>query len=288
MDIRSYSMGDIDLAWCPGCGNFGILKALENVLVEMEIAPESLVMVSGIGQAAKIPHYMKCNAFNGLHGRALPAAVAIKTANPRLVVIAESGDGDMYGEGGNHFIGTIRRNPDITNIVHNNMVYGLTKGQASPTSQRGFVTPVQVNGVILEPFNPIAVAVALDASFVARAFIDDVDMTKEIIKKALSHRGYSLVDIFQPCVSFNKTNTYKWFKDHTYYLEDSYNPGDRVRAFEKAVNTTKFPLGVIYTNPKKATFERSLNVYAEDTTPVIGRERNLKKLQQFIDNRRKP
>ncbi len=288
MDIRSYSMGDIDMAWCPGCGNFGILKALENALAEMEIAPESLVMVSGIGQAAKIPHYMKCNAFNGLHGRALPAAVAIKAANPRLVVIAESGDGDMYGEGGNHFLATIRRNPDITNIVHNNMVYGLTKGQASPTSQRGFVTPVQVSGVTLEPFNPIAVAVALDASFVARAFIDDIDMTKEMIKKALSHRGYALVDIFQPCVSFNKTNTYKWFKDHTYYLEDSYNPGDRVRAFEKAVDSTKFPLGVIYTNPKKATFEGSLNVYAEDSTPVIRRERNLKKLQQFIDKKRNP
>ena len=288
MDIQAYKMGDTDVAWCPGCGNFGILKALENALAEMEIEPESLVMVSGIGQAAKIPHYLKCNAFNGLHGRALPAAVAIKAANPRLVVIAESGDGDMYGEGGNHFIGTIRRNPDITNIVHNNMVYGLTKGQASPTSQRGFVTPVQVNGVILEPFNPIAVAVALDASFVARAFIGDVDMTKEIIKKALSHRGYALVDIFQPCVSFNKTNTYKWFKDHTYYLEDSYNPGDRVRAFEKAVDSTKFPLGVIYTNPKKATFEGSLNVYAEDSTPVIRRERYLKKLQQFIDKKRNP
>jgi 2-oxoglutarate ferredoxin oxidoreductase subunit beta len=288
MDTEAYSMGDIDMAWCPGCGNFGILKALEGALTEMEIAPEGLVMVSGIGQAAKIPHYMKCNAFNGLHGRALPAAVAIKAANPRLVVIAESGDGDMYGEGGNHFLATIRRNPDITNIVHNNMVYGLTKGQASPTSQRGFVTPVQVSGVILEPFNPIAVAVALDASFVARAFIDDVDMTKEIIKKALSHRGYALVDIFQPCVSFNKTNTYKWFKDRTYYLKDSYNPGDRVRAFEMAIDSTKFPLGIIYTNPKKATFEGGLNVYAEDSTSVIKRERNLKKLQKLIDNKRKP
>jgi len=288
MDIQAYSMGDIDMAWCPGCGNFGILKALEGALAEMEIAPEGLVMVSGIGQAAKIPHYMKCNAFNGLHGRALPAAVAIKAANPRLVVVAESGDGDMYGEGGNHFLATIRRNPDITNIVHNNMVYGLTKGQASPTSQRGFVTPVQTAGVILEPFNPIAVAVALDASFVARAFIDDVDLTKEIIIKALSHRGYALVDIFQPCVSFNKTNTYKWFKDHTYYLEGSYDPRDRVRAFEKAVDPTKFALGVIYTNPKKATFEGSLTAYAEDSTPVIRRERNLEKLQRFIDEKKNP
>ena len=285
MDTQSHALDTIDIAWCPGCGNFGILKAMESALSEMEISSDNLVMVSGIGQAAKIPHYMKCNAFNGLHGRALPAAVAIKASNPDLVVIAESGDGDMYGEGGNHFLATIRRNPDITNIVHNNMVYGLTKGQASPTSQRGFVTPVQVAGVILEPFNPIAVAVALDASFVARAYIGDIDMTKDIIKKAISHRGYALVDIFQPCVSFNKINTYKWFKEHTYDIEDSYDPTDRVRAFEKAIDSSKFPLGVIYTNRKKPIFEQSLAAYEKDTTPVIKRERNLKLLQGFIDKK---
>ena len=285
MDIQCYDMGHIDVGWCPGCGNFGILLTLKHVLVELDIAPEKVVMVSGIGQAAKIPHYMKCNAFNGLHGRALPAAVAIKASNPELVVICESGDGDMYGEGGNHFTSTIRRNPDITNIVHNNMVYGLTKGQASPTSQRGFVTPVQVNGVILEPFNPIAIAVALDVSFVARTFIGDEDMTKEIIKKAILHKGYALVDIFQPCVSFNKINTYKWFKDNTYRLEDSYDTGDRIRAFEKAVETAKFPLGIIYANPEKATFEESLNVYGEDSTPIVKRERDLEKLQKLIDQK---
>ena len=285
MDTQSHALDTIDIAWCPGCGNFGILKAMESALSEMEISSDNLVMVSGIGQAAKIPHYMQCNAFNGLHGRALPAAVAIKASNPDLVVIAESGDGDMYGEGGNHFLATIRRNPDITNIVHNNMVYGLTKGQASPTSQRGFVTPVQVAGVILEPFNPIAVAVALDASFVARTYIGDIDMTKDIIKKAISHRGYALVDIFQPCVSFNKINTYKWFKEHTYDIEDSYDPTDRVRAFEKAIDATKFPLGVIYTNRKKPIFEQSLAAYEKDTTPVIKRERNLKVLQGFIDKK---
>ena len=220
MDVKDYDMGDTDIAWCPGCGDFGILTSLKKALAELEIRPENLVIVSGIGQAAKLPHYLRCHTFNGLHGRALPPATAIKSVNPELVVIAESGDGDMYGEGGNHFITTIRRNPDITNIVHNNMVYGLTKGQASPTSRKGFVTPVQVNGVILEPFNPIAVAIALDASFVARAFIGDMEKTKEILKKAITHKGYALVDIFQPCVSFNKINTYKWFKENTYYLSD--------------------------------------------------------------------
>ncbi len=281
-----YDMEQIDMAWCPGCGNFGILSALKNALNDLDIGPEKLVMVSGIGQAAKIPHYLKCNVFNGLHGRALPAAVGIKTSNPELIVICESGDGDMYGEGGNHFISAIRRNPNITNIVHNNMVYGLTKGQASPTSQRGFVTPVQVNGVILEPFNPIAIAVALDASFVARAFTGDPDMTKAIMKQAISHKGYALVDIFQPCVSFNKVNTYEWFKEHTYYIEKSYDPHDRIRAFEKAVDTEKFPIGVIYRSPEKATFEKSLNVYEENPTPVIRRERDFQKLQEFIDRKR--
>jgi 2-oxoglutarate ferredoxin oxidoreductase subunit beta len=285
-DTGRYDMEQIDMAWCPGCGNFGILSALKNALNDLDIGPEKLVMVSGIGQAAKIPHYLKCNVFNGLHGRALPAAVGIKASNPELMVICESGDGDMYGEGGNHFISTIRRNSDITNIVHNNMVYGLTKGQASPTSRRGFVTPVQVNGVILEPFNPIAIAVALDASFVARAFIGDPDMTKAIMKQAISHEGYALVDIFQPCVSFNKVNTYEWFKEHTYYIEESYDPHDRIRAFEKAVETEKYPIGVIYTSPEKATFEESLNVYEEDPMPVIRRERDFQKLQEFIDRKR--
>jgi hypothetical protein len=178
MDARTFDMGDIDIAWCPGCGNFPILKILKQALAELQIEPTNLVVVSGIGQAAKIPHYFRTNCFDGLHGRALPPATAIKAANPGLTVIAESGDGDMYGEGGNHFVHTIRRNTDITNIVHNNMVYGLTKGQASPTSQLGFKTPVQVAGVFLEPFNPLAVAIALDASFVARAFAGDIKATR--------------------------------------------------------------------------------------------------------------
>jgi 2-oxoglutarate ferredoxin oxidoreductase subunit beta len=166
MDNQIYDMGKIDIAWCPGCGNFGILNTMKKALAELEINPTELVLVSGIGQAAKIPHYFKTNFFNGLHGRALPPATAIKVSNPNLTVIAQSGDGDMYGEGGNHFIHCVRRNPNITNIVHNNMVYGLTKGQASPTSELGFKTPLQVAGVFLEPFNPLAVAIALDASFV--------------------------------------------------------------------------------------------------------------------------
>lgn len=286
MEAKDFNLDNIDIAWCPGCGDFGILSTLKQALAELEIRPENLVIVSGIGQAAKLPHYLKCNVFNGLHGRALPPAVAIKAVNPELVVIAESGDGDMYGEGGNHLLNTIRRNPDITTIVHNNMVYGLTKGQASPTSRRGFITPVQVGGVILEPFNPISIAIALDASFVARAFIGDADRTKDILKQAITHKGYSLVDIFQPCVSFNKVNTYKWFKENTYYLDDSYDPQNKQQAFLKATENDKFPLGIIYRNPTKQTFEESLTVYRQKSVSLVHRKLDFHKLQGFIDSRK--
>jgi len=281
MKHEKFDMHDTDVAWCPGCGNFGILNVLKDVLDELKIAPENLVIVSGIGQAAKIPHYFKTNFFNGLHGRALPPATAIKASNPSLIVIAESGDGDMYGEGGNHFIHTIRRNPNITNIVHNNMVYGLTKGQASPTSQIGFKTPVQVAGVILEPFNPLAVAIALDASFVARAYIGNPEQTKEIFKKAITHKGYALVDVFQPCVTFNKQNTYQWFKDNTYYLDDSHDYHNRQQAFQKATQKDKLPLGVFYINDK-ATFEENIGIYEKDNTPLFKRKPDYKKLEALI------
>lgn len=275
---------ELDIAWCPGCGNFGILNILKKALEELEeITPNNLVVVSGIGQAAKIPHYFKNNTFNGLHGRALPVAVAIKMANPELFVIAESGDGDMYGEGGNHFIHNIRRNVDITNIVHDNRVYGLTKGQASPTTQKGMVTPVQVNGVISDPFNPIAVAIANGATFVARAFVGDVKGTKEIIKRAIRHKGYALVDIFQPCVTFNRINTYAWFNQHTYKLGDDYDPTDKIKALEIAFQEDKLALGVIYEEEGKPTFEEQLNVYKENKEPLYKRKRDLKELEIFIN-----
>lgn len=286
MDAKSYDMGKIDIAWCPGCGNFSILKILKDALSELGTKPEELVMVSGIGQAAKIPHYLKANVFNGLHGRALPPATVIKAVNKKLVVIAESGDGDMYGEGGNHFIHTIRRNPDITNIVHNNMVYGLTKGQASPTSLEGFKTPVQVNGVILEPFNPLAVAISLEASFVARAYSDDIEETKGIIKKAIKHKGYALVDLLHPCVSYNKLNNRKWFKENTYYLDDDYNPSDKNEAFKKAIEEDKLPLGVFYTNKEKESFEEKLLAYKKIKKPMYEREVNFKKLEKLIESKR--
>src|SRR6056297_1277646 len=275
---------DIDIAWCPGCGNFSILRILKKVLESLAIDPKELVMVSGIGQAAKIPQYFKTHYFNGLHGRALPPATAIKAVNPSLTVIAESGDGDMYGEGGNHFIHTVRRNPDITNIVHNNMVYGLTKGQASPTSQRGFDTPVQVDGVILKPLNPLALALSAGATFVARAFSSDMEKTKEIIKKAIDHTGYALVDIFQPCVSFNKVNTNKWYKENSYYLEEDYDSSSLNNAYEKALEQDKFPLGIIYKSNEENSYTEKHNIYVDNKTPVHKRKRNIKNINKLINS----
>lgn len=287
METTIYDVNDIDIAWCPGCGNFAILPTLKKALTELNIDPKKLVLVSGIGQAAKTPQYMQTNFFNGLHGRALPPATGIKAANPELTVIVTSGDGDMYGEGGNHFIHTIRRNPDIKIFVHDNMVYGLTKGQASPTSQMGFKTPVQVDGVILEPFNPITIAISLEASFVARAFAGDQDKTKEIMKKAIQHKGFALVDILQPCVTFNKVNTYQWFKENTYYLEENYQPHDRMEAFKRASEKDKIPLGIFYINPHKPTFEERLMAYKENKVPLYKRELAKEKLKQLIETKKK-
>ena len=190
----------------------------------------------------------------------------------------------MYGEGGNHLIHAMRRNPDITLFVHDNMVYGLTKGQASPTSQEGMKTPVQVEGVFDEPFNPMAVAIALDASFVARAFCGDERETIDIFKKAITHKGFALVDIFQPCVTFNKINTYRWFKEHSYYLPEDYDPTDRMAAFGKALEHEKFPLGVLYVSKGRTeTWEDHLGVYRDNPAPMYEREPNFDLLRGTLD-----
>ena len=270
---------NVKRAWCPGCGNFGIIKLIEEVLTELKLDPKKIVIVSGIGQASKTPYYIDTHMFCGLHGRALPVATAIKVSNPALTVIAEGGDGDMYGEGGNHFMHTVRRNPDIVHIVHNNMVYGLTKGQASPTSQKGFETPVQVKGVGSEPFNPISVALALHAGFVGRVNIGNYEHAKMVLKEAFKHKGYALVDIFQPCVVFNKVNTYKWFKDNTYELDSSYKNNDLSSAMAKALEFEPIPIGVFY-KVQKNTFESYQR--GEDRSALVEGKHDLKKLQTLF------
>lgn len=285
MDPRIYDVPG-DNSWCPGCGNFPILDALKKALAELEMDPKGLVLVSGIGQAAKMPHYFHSHFFNGLHGRALPVATAIQAANPSLKVLCIGGDGDMYGEGGNHFLHAVRRNPRVTHLVHNNMVYGLTKGQASPTSPRGFVTPMQVEGVQSEPFNPLAVAISLGASFVARVFCGDAPLMNRVLKEAILHEGYALVDLFQPCVSFNKVNTYKWFREHTVPLPEDHDPRDRAQALARAFQTDPYPVGVFYRAPRRPSFHETLAPYRKDPTPLFARRRDPRILAAFLDRYR--
>jgi 2-oxoglutarate ferredoxin oxidoreductase subunit beta len=247
LTVQDY-LSPVENQWCPGCGNFGILRAVKRALVDLKLEPHQVLFVSGIGQAGKFPHYLKCNLLNELHGRALPAAVAAKIVNPGLTVIAVGGDGDGYGEGGNHFINAMSRNVNITYLVHNNQVYGLTKGQASPTSDRGFVTKTTPVGA-LEPLNPLALAIAANASFVARSYSADTEHLSNLVSMAIQHNGFALIDIFQPCVTFNHVNTYQYYQNHLYKLEDdkSYDPTDRIAAFKKALEWgEKIPIGLFY------------------------------------------
>jgi len=266
-------------AWCPGCGNFPLLKTLKEALVELGIEPHEVLMVSGIGQAAKLPHYTKCHTFNGLHGRALPAAVGARMANHELKVIAITGDGDCYGEGGNHFMHTIRRNPDMAHFVHDNQIYGLTKGQASPTTAEGTMTKTQPFGSISEPMNPLALAIALDASFVARGFVGDPEQLRELMKEAISHKGYAIVDILQPCVSFNKVNTYEWYKERCYRIEEGFDPTDRVEAFRLSLEWgDKIPTGIIFRN-ERPTMEDHVPVIKD--TPLARQEFSVEKAREI-------
>ena len=263
-------------AWCPGCGNFGILRALNKALVEMEIEPHQVLLVSGIGQAGKLPHYTRGNVFNSLHGRPIPPAIGAKIANRELIVIAISGDGDAYGEGGNHFLHAARRNHDITYLVHDNQVYGLTKGQASPTSDVGYVTKTTPEGAA-SPVNPIALAIIGGASFVGRSFAAETVHLTNLIKKGIAHRGFSLIDILQPCVSFNHKNTFQWYGERAYKLEDEkgYDPGDKKAALEKALEWgDRIPIGTVY--------EADLPVY-EDQLAALSKTPLVK---QKIDSRR--
>ncbi len=273
--------GSYETAWCPGCGNFSILEAVKRGLVASELEPHQILLVSGIGQAAKTPHYLNANVFNGLHGRALPVASGAKLANPNLKVIVESGDGCNYGEGGNHFLAAIRRNIDLTMIVHDNQVYGLTKGQASPTTQEGFVTKAQPEGVASAPFNPLAVAVAMQASFVARGFSGMIDHLAGLIEQAIAHEGFALIDVLQPCVSFNKVNTFAWYKKRCYTLPEQYDPSDWQAAMGRAMEWgEKIPLGIIYLN-QRVPFEKRLGVLEQG--PLVSRDTDLKELEKILN-----
>lgn len=246
-------------AWCPGCGNFVILRTFEEAIDQAGIDRTKLVLVSGIGQAAKLPHYTRANVFNGLHGRALPAATGIRIANPDLHVVITSGDGDMYGEGGNHLLHAMRRNISVKAFVHDNQVYGLTKGQASPTSECGFVTKVQTHGVISKPLNPLALAIVEDCAFVARAAVADREHLRRMMVAALAcQAGFVLLDILQPCPTFNPVNTYRWQKDRIRPIDDSHDPFDRTAALDLAFRWgDEIPIGILYRS-NRPSFESHL------------------------------
>jgi len=254
--------------WCPGCGDFAIAGAIRSALTELDIQPHNAVISSGIGCSGKMSHYVNCYGFEGLHGRTLPIASGIKLANHKLTVLAVGGDGDGYGIGSGHFMHIMRRNYDLTYIVHDNQVYGLTTGQASPTSQPGMKTKTTPNGVVETPFNPLASAIAGGATFVARSFAGDMVHLKETLKQAVAHRGFALVDVFQPCVTFNKLNTYEFFMKRVYKLQDAgHDYANRELALQKAFegpdsNFEKLPIGIFY-KVERPTYEDTLPALKE-------------------------
>src|SRR3989339_29949 len=251
------------IQWCPGCGDFAINTAVKNALADLQIPQHQTVICSGIGCSGKAPHYVNTYGFEGLHGRSLPVASAVKLANHNLTVIAEGGDGDGYGIGVQHFVHIMRRNYDITYLVHNNQIYGLPTGQASPTSSLGMKTKTTPWGVVETPFNPIAYAILGGATYIARGYAGDMVHLKELIKGAISHKGFAFIDIFQPCVTFNKINTYQWFQQRVYKLEtEGHNPKDKEAAMKKALEESatdykRLPIGLFY-KEDKPTYEDTL------------------------------
>jgi 2-oxoglutarate ferredoxin oxidoreductase subunit beta len=255
LDPKTFN-SEAENTWCPGCGDFAILRALKLALTDLGIAPHEALVVSGIGCGSKLPDYMHINGYMTIHGRPLPVATGAKLANPDLHVIVVDGDGDAYGIGGNHFLHSCRRNPNITHIVEDNQIYGLTKGQYSPTSDLGFVTTTSPDGAIERSLLPVAVALSSGATFIARTFAGDPKHMATVIAEAIKHRGYSLIDVLQPCVTFNRVNTYDWYRKRVYKLGEDYDPTDRDSARARAYEwEDRIPLGVIYRNDELQTYE---------------------------------
>ncbi|NLC03019.1 MAG: 2-oxoacid:ferredoxin oxidoreductase subunit beta, partial [Tissierellia bacterium] len=241
---------------------------IKQALEELGIPPHKAVIASGIGQAAKMPHYIGVNGFNGLHDRAMPPAIAIKLANKDLNVIVESGEGDSYGEGGNHFMHAVRRNINIAHFVHNNQIYGLTKGQGSPTTAKGQVTTLQFDGVKDNPLEPLALSLTLGAGFVARGFSGDIPHLVDLMKQAITFKGYAHLDILQPCVVWNKVNTFTWYKDRVYNLPDDYDNTNYEEAYKKTKEFgDKIPIGVLY-KVEKPTYDDAFK-FIRDGKPLV-------------------
>ncbi len=240
--------------WCPGCGGYGILASLKAALMGLGLEPHNVAIASGIGCASNLPGYIRTYGFHGLHGRPIPVAVGIKTANPRLTVIVTAGDGDEYGIGFNHVVNAARRNDDVKVIVSNNRIYGLTTGQASPTSELGQRTKTTPDGSILYPLNPISAALGAGATFVARGFVGEQKHLTMLFEEAIRHRGFALVDVISPCVIWN--DIYARARKAVYKLEETgYAPEDLTRAFKVANETDGLPVGIFYRTESRPTLQ---------------------------------
>jgi 2-oxoglutarate ferredoxin oxidoreductase subunit beta len=237
--------------WCAGCGDFGVLNALQRACAELEIQPHELMVVSGIGCSSNLPGFFRSYGVHSLHGRALPFATGAKLANHAMTVIATGGDGDGYGIGLNHFIQAMRRNINLTYIVMNNEVYGLTTGQVSPTSELGMKTKTTPHGNLEAMLNPLALALATGCGYIARGFSGDVKQLVKLYQDGIQFPGFALIDVFSPCVTFNKQNTYPWFRERVYRLEDKgHDPADFHAAMDRALEWgEKIPIGLLYRNP---------------------------------------
>lgn len=234
--------------WCPGCGNYGIWAALKLALSKAKIAPDHMAVVYGIGCSGNMNDFLWVNSFHALHGRAIPVAIGIKIANHNLPVIAVVGDGDCYGEGGNHLIHACRGNHDVTAIVHDNRVYGLTTGQVAPTALKGFKAKSTPDGVIELPLNPLSLVLTSGATFVAQGFSGDINHLTDIILNGIKHKGFSLINVLQPCVTFNRLTTYDWYREKILKIDDkNYDSSDFREALGKSLQREeKIPIGILY------------------------------------------
>lgn len=237
--------------WCPGCGDFGVLNALFQACAEIDLPPRELLVVSGIGCSSNLPGFIRAYGVHSLHGRALPFATGAKLANHAMTVIATGGDGDGYGIGLNHFIQAMRRNIDVTYIVMNNEIYGLTTGQVSPTSETGMKTKTTPHGNLEQMLNPMALALASGCGYIARGFSGQPKHLMKLYVDGIRHPGFALIDVFSPCVTFNKVQTYDWFRDRVYKLEEvGHDPTNFHGAMDKALEWgEKIPIGLLYRNP---------------------------------------
>ena len=269
--------------WCPGCGNFSIFPATKKALADLGIEPHQVAMIFGIGCSSNGSNFYHLYSFHGIHGRSLPVAMGVKMANHQLTIIADAGDGDAYGEGLNHLLHTARSNIDLTYLVHDNHLYSLTQGQMSPTTQKGTRTKSTPFGSLLTPINPLATALVSGATFVAQGWSGDILHLTELIKKAITHKGFALINILQLCPTFNKINTFDWYKLKIYKLEEAgHQPGDLGKAMVIAMNQNgRLPLGVLYQKSEQ-TYNEELEQIA--TLPLVKQDISSVSIEESLKN----